>query len=48
MRALGLAGRYRRRRRQATIPDPQAGLRPDLIERDFTPDAAGRRYALVR
>ncbi|NRQ32971.1 IS3 family transposase [Nonomuraea sp. NN258] len=40
MRALGLAGRYQRRRRQTTVPDPQASLRPDLIERDFTPDAA--------
>ncbi|MED7930420.1 IS3 family transposase [Nonomuraea sp. LP-02] len=39
MRALGLAGRYRRRQ-VTTIPDPHAGLRPDLIERDFTPDAA--------
>ncbi|NRQ37515.1 IS3 family transposase [Nonomuraea sp. NN258] len=41
MRVLGLAGRYRRRRRQSTIPDPNADRRPDLIERDFTPDAAG-------
>ncbi|MEU4580374.1 IS3 family transposase, partial [Nonomuraea sp. NPDC023979] len=40
MRGLGLAGRYRRRRRQTTIPDPHASLRPDLIERDFMPDAA--------
>ncbi|MEW9551172.1 IS3 family transposase [Nonomuraea sp. NPDC050783] len=40
MRALGLAGRYRRRRRQATVVDPNAGSRPDLIGRDFTPDAA--------
>jgi transposase InsO family protein len=40
MRALVLAGRYRRRRRQTTIPDPHADVRPDLVERDFTPDAA--------
>ncbi|WP_435874925.1 IS3 family transposase [Nonomuraea wenchangensis] len=40
MRALGLAGRYRRRRRQTTIPDPSADTRPDLIVRDFTPYAA--------
>ncbi|MET8986961.1 IS3 family transposase [Nonomuraea wenchangensis] len=40
MRALGLAGRYRRRRQVTTIPDPHASARPDLIERDFTPDAA--------
>lgn len=41
MRELGLAGRYRRRRQRTTIPDPGAGTRPDLIGRDFTPDAAG-------
>ncbi|MFB9681984.1 IS3 family transposase [Streptosporangium vulgare] len=40
MRTLGLAGRYRRRRRQTAISDPYASLRPDLIERDFMPDAA--------
>ncbi|WP_440073300.1 IS3 family transposase [Streptosporangium sp. OZ121] len=41
MRALGLAGRYRRLRQRATIPGPGTGTRPDLIGRDFTPDAAG-------
>ncbi|GGT16495.1 IS3 family transposase [Nonomuraea spiralis] len=40
MRALGLTGRHRRRRRQTTIPDPNVEARPDLIGRDFTPDAA--------
>ena len=40
MRALGLTGRHRRRRRRTTIPDPNAEARPDLIGRDFTPDAA--------
>ncbi|WP_440089009.1 IS3 family transposase [Streptosporangium sp. LJ11] len=30
MRTLGLAGRYRRRRRQTTISDPYASLRPDV------------------
>ncbi|MBB3730346.1 IS3 family transposase [Nonomuraea dietziae] len=41
MRVLGLAGRYQGRRQQTTIPDPSAGARPDLIVRDFAPDAAG-------
>ncbi|MEU4572185.1 IS3 family transposase [Nonomuraea sp. NPDC023979] len=41
MRLLGLAGRYRRRRQVTTIPDPHASMRPDLIERDFTPDPTG-------
>ncbi|MFG1755705.1 IS3 family transposase [Streptosporangium sandarakinum] len=40
MRAAGLQGRHRRRRQQTTIADPRAALRPDLIGRDFTPDAA--------
>ncbi|MGW4413054.1 IS3 family transposase [Nonomuraea sp. NPDC004702] len=40
MRALGLAGRYRRRRRRTTVVDPNADARPDLIGRDFAPDAA--------
>ncbi|MFI6484924.1 IS3 family transposase [Nonomuraea sp. NPDC050663] len=41
MRELGLAGRYRRRRHRTTIPDLGASSRPDLIGRDFTPDADG-------
>ncbi|WP_433351498.1 IS3 family transposase [Microtetraspora malaysiensis] len=41
MRALGLQGRHRRRRQVTTIPDPAAGVRPDLIGRDFKPDPAG-------
>ncbi|MFI6510967.1 IS3 family transposase [Streptosporangium sp. NPDC050855] len=40
MRAAGLQGRHRRRRQQTTIVDPRAAMRPDLIGRDFTPDAA--------
>lgn len=40
MRALGLAGRYRRRQQQTTVVDPNADARPDLIGRDFAPDAA--------
>ncbi|GAB3157593.1 IS3 family transposase [Microbispora hainanensis] len=38
MRALGLQGRYRRRRQATTIPDPAAAKRPDLISRDFQPE----------
>ena len=33
MRAAGLEGRHRRRRRLTTIPDPRAATRPDLILR---------------
>ncbi|MFG3309671.1 IS3 family transposase [Streptomyces wuyuanensis] len=40
MRAAGLEGRHRRRRHRTTIPDPRSALRPDLVVRDFTPDAA--------
>jgi transposase InsO family protein len=39
MRAAGLQGRHRRRRHLTTIPDPRAAVRPDLIVRDFQPDA---------
>jgi transposase InsO family protein len=38
MRAAGLAGKTPRRWRTTTIPDPNAGTRPDLVERDFTTD----------
>ncbi|GES27515.1 IS3 family transposase [Streptomyces angustmyceticus] len=41
MRAAGLEGRHRRRRHTTTIPDPRSALRPDLVVRDFAPDAAG-------
>ena len=40
MRAAGLAGKSPRRWRTTTIPDPNAGKRPDLIGRDFTTDPA--------
>ncbi|MFB9527853.1 IS3 family transposase [Nonomuraea roseola] len=40
MRAAGLRGRHRRRRLVTTIADPGAAVRPDLIGRDFEPDAA--------
>jgi hypothetical protein len=39
MRAAGLQGRHRRRRHLTTIPDPRAAIRPDLVDRDFRPDA---------
>ena len=40
MRVAGLAGKSPRRWRTTTIPDPNAGRRPDLVGRDFTVDAA--------
>ncbi|MFI8829395.1 IS3 family transposase, partial [Streptomyces sp. NPDC053431] len=40
MRQAGLAGRHRRRRHRTTIPDPLAVTRPDLVLRDFQPDAS--------
>ena len=40
MRAAGLAGKSPRRWRTTTIPDPHAGKRPDLVNRDFSPDPA--------
>ena len=39
MRTAGLQGRHRRRRHLTTIPDPRAAMRPDLVVRDFRPDA---------
>ncbi|MFI8370108.1 IS3 family transposase, partial [Streptomyces sp. NPDC085466] len=39
MRQAGLAGRHRRRRHRTTTPDPHAAIRPDLVLRDFRPDA---------
>nr|WP_169806380.1 IS3 family transposase [Herbidospora sakaeratensis] len=41
MRVLGLQGRHRHRRQITTIPAPDAGGWPDLIGRDFHPDAGG-------
>ncbi|WP_457033711.1 IS3 family transposase [Kitasatospora sp. P5_F3] len=38
MRRSGLQGRHRRRGQRTTIPDPNAGIRPDLVLRDFQPD----------
>jgi transposase InsO family protein len=40
MRAAGLRGKFPRRWRTTTIPDPAASARPDLIERDFTVEAS--------
>ncbi len=39
MRAAGLAGKSPRRWRATTIADPNAGIRPDLVGRDFGVDA---------
>jgi transposase InsO family protein len=39
MRTAGLAGKSPRRWRTTTIPDPDAGMRPDLVGRDFSVDA---------
>ncbi|WP_123559959.1 IS3 family transposase [Kitasatospora cineracea] len=36
----GLEGRHRRRRHRTTVPDPRAAVRPDLVLRNFRPDAA--------
>jgi putative transposase len=40
LRAAGLHGRTPRRFTRATIPDPAAATRSDLIRRDFTVNAA--------
>lgn len=40
MRAAGISGKSPRRWRATTIADPNAGTRPDLVDRDFGVDAA--------
>ncbi len=40
MRQACLQGRHRRRGQRTTVPDPRAGVRPDLVLRDFGPDPA--------
>jgi transposase InsO family protein len=40
MRAAGIRGKSPRRWRVTTIADPDAARRPDLVNRDFTVDAA--------
>jgi transposase InsO family protein len=40
MRGAGLAGKSPRRWQTTTVTDPNAGRRPDLINRDFSTDAA--------
>ncbi|WP_328468758.1 IS3 family transposase [Actinoplanes sp. NBC_00393] len=40
MRKAGIAGKSPRRWKTTTIADPAAGQRPDLVDRDFTVDAA--------
>lgn len=45
MRAHGIQGAKRRGKKwKTTTPDPQAGRRPDLVERNFTADAPDRLY----
>lgn len=46
MRAAGLAGKSPRRWRTTTIPDPNAGKRPDLVV--TSPPTRRGRYPLVR
>ncbi|QFY12897.1 IS3 family transposase [Nonomuraea phyllanthi] len=36
MRTLGLAGRYRRRRQQTTVVDPNANARPEPVTKRFS------------
>lgn len=40
MREAGIRGKSPRRWKTTTIPDPNAATRPDLVDRDFTVDAA--------
>ena len=42
MRAAGLQGLYRRRRRGCTVRDPAAQPAADLVNRRFTVDAPNR------
>jgi putative transposase len=45
MRGLGIEGAAARRKKpRTTIPAPAAGRPSDLLERDFTADAPGRRW----
>ncbi|GAB7046617.1 IS3 family transposase [Catenuloplanes indicus] len=39
MRAAGVRGKSPRRWKTTTVPDPHAGDRPDLVDRDFTVNA---------
>ena len=44
MRAAGIVGYVKKRRVRTTIPEPADQKVPDLLERDFTAEAANRRY----
>ncbi|MFC5149933.1 IS3 family transposase [Streptomyces aureoversilis] len=46
IRAADLQGRHHRHRHRTTVPDAWAGVRPDLIGRDFAPGpgAPGARW----
>ena len=44
MREHGIAGLRLRRRVRTTVPEPADQKVPDLLDRDFTADAANQRY----
>lgn len=44
MRAAGICGYVKKRRVQATIPEPSGQKVPDLLKRDFTAPAPNQRY----
>lgn len=44
MRVAGIAGYVKKRRVRTTIPEQADQKVPDLLKRDFTADAPGRRY----
>ncbi len=44
MRADGLSGLHKRRKRTTTIPVPGVRVASDLVERDFNPDAPNRLW----
>ena len=44
MRAAGIAGYVKKRRVRTTIPEQTDQKVPDLLQRDFTAEAPGRRY----
>jgi transposase InsO family protein len=44
MREHGIAGYRKKRRVKTTIPEPSGQKVPDLLKRDFTADAPGKRY----
>ena len=47
MRAAGIQGLYRRRRRSCTLRDPAADPSSDLVHRQFTVDEPNRLWVTV-